>query len=284
VTDRATRASRPTPAAITFALALAAALAALGVAPARAAFDVDGAIAAGRDATGGLVSDHSLVDREGAPVGLASLRGRPLLIHPIYTSCYHSCNVLTRYLAGVVSIARDALGEDAFRVVTVGFDTASDTPERMGEYARRHGVTEPDWLFLSGTPATLAALTREIGFRYVSSPQGFDHLAQLTLLDADGLVYRQIYGDAFPAPALVEPLKELTFGRRTDATSLEGWLNGVKLLCTVYDPSSGAYTFDYSIFVSAAIGALCLGGVAAFLVQAWRQHPRARGQVGSRHT
>jgi protein SCO1/2 len=250
--------------------------------PAHAAFDVDGALAAGTEALGTSVANHTLVNRAGTPVELADLRGKPILVHPVYTSCYHSCNVLTRYLREMVVIARGAVGEDAFRVVTVGFDTASDTPEQMREYANRNGVDDEHWLFLSGTPATISALTREIGFRYAASPQGFDHLAQVTMLDAEGRVYRQLYSDAFPAPALVEPLKELVFGRRAQATSIDGWINGVKLLCTVYDPTTGAYTFDYSLFIGAAIGTLCLGGVAVFLVRAWRQHeprgPRVRGQ------
>ena len=263
--------------AVVVALALAVATSARA-----AALDAESALAEARGAIGRTVSDHVLVDRAGAPVSLESLRGRPLVVQPAYTSCYHSCSVLTRHLARNVAIARDALGADAFTVVTVGFDTAADTPERMREYAQRHGVSDPRWRFLSGTPATVAALTREIGFSYAAAPQGFDHLAQITVLDAEGRVYRHAYGDAFPAPALVEPLKELVFGRRAEATSIDGWINGVKLLCTVYDPSSGAYAFDYSIFVGAAIGALCLGGVAVFLVCAWRQ-PRDAARLRSRH-
>ena len=45
---------------------------------------------------------------------------------------------------------------------------------------------------------------------------------------------------------------------RAEAATLAGWINGVRLLCTVYDPNSGRYTFDYSIFVGAAVGMLCL--------------------------
>ena len=37
-------------------------------------------------------------------------------------------------------------------------------------------------------------------------------------------------------------------------------MDRVKLLCTVYDPAADRYRFDYSIFVAASVGLLCLGG------------------------
>ena len=59
-------------------------------------------------------------------------------------------------------------------------------------------------------------------------------------------MYRQIYGGVFEAPALVEPLKDLVYGRRSDWASLEGLINRVRLFCTLYDPRTGGYRFDYS--------------------------------------
>jgi len=128
---------------------------------------------------------------------------------------------------------------------------------------------------LSADAGTMARLVNDLGFTYVRSPRGFDHLTQTTVIDADGAIYRQVYGELFPVPALVEPLKELTYGRRAEATSLAGWISGVKLFCTVYDPASGRYKFDYSMFVGIVIGIMSLGGVAIFLARAWRESRRA---------
>ena len=90
------------------------------------------------------------------------------------------------------------------------------------------------------------------------------------MIDARGRVYRQIYGDAFTAPSLVEPLKELALGRPAATSELGDWIERVKLICTVYDPNAGRYRFDYSIFVAAGVGLLCLGGIAVFIVRSWR--------------
>ncbi len=233
--------------------------------------DEASAYALSQDAVGRQVRDHSFVNRAGQSVSLADFRGTPLVVSLIYTSCYHTCSVATQHLANVVDIAREALGSGSFTVLTIGFDTAADTPERMTSYAREQSISIPDWQFLSVDEETLPGLTADLGFVYFPSPKGFEHTVQVTLLDAEGGVYRQIYGEQFPTPSLVEPLKDLVFGTRAQAATLSGWVNGLKLFCTVYDPAIGRYRFDYSVFVGALVGVICLGAVAAFLVQAWRQ-------------
>lgn len=244
--------------------------------------DVDAALAQSQAALGRVVGDYRLNDRAGAPLDLSSLRGKPWVLSLVYTSCAHSCSVSTRYLAQVVEVARSALGEDRFAVVTVGFDAAADTPSRMRSYARSQGVAARQWYFLSGDHVSISRLAADVGFSFVPSPNGFDHLAQTTVIDAEGRVYRQIYGDRFEPPALVEPLKELVFGFDAATDGVEAWIDRVRLLCTVYDPSAGRYRFDYSIFVGSIVGVLCLGGVALFLVRAWRGSAAEGGPPGGR--
>lgn len=242
-------------------------------------FDEKDALATSQAAIGRTIGNYSLIDSRGQTVRLQGLRGRPVLISLIYTSCYHTCPLLTKHLAQIVEVAREALGNDSFTVLTIGFDSAVDTPERMRTYARERGINISEWFFLSADPATINDLTRELGFVFFKSPKGFDHLAQITLLDAQGRVYAQIYGDDFPTPTLVEPLKQLVFGTPAQARSVSDWVNGVRLFCTIYDPSSGRYRFDYSLFIAIGIGLVSLGAVAVFLVRAWRQGGRPTSTV-----
>ena len=53
--------------------------------------------------------------------------------------------------------------------------------------------------------------------------------------------------------------------------SLAGLGDRIKLFCTVYDPRSGRYYFDYSLFVTIVIGVLCLAGALWFLVRETRK-------------
>ena len=71
-------------------------------------------------------------------------------------------------------------------------------------------------------------------------------------------------------PSLVEPLKRLARGREIERGTLAGLLQSVKLFCTIYDPASGRYRFDYSIVADAIAGLLALGMVAIVIAVSWR--------------
>ena len=83
-----------------------------------------------------------------------------------------------------------------------------------------------------------------------------------------------MYGINFDAPLLVEPLKHLLRGEVFRRDTVEGWWRDIKLLCTVYDPATGRYHFDYSLIVAFVIGFGCLLAVAIFIVRTWRSSRR----------
>jgi protein SCO1 len=221
-------------------------------------------------AVGRMLGAYTLTDSQGDQFTLEQLRGRPAVLSLVYTSCYYVCSGLTLRLRDAVKIARDTLGEDSFSVVTIGFDTPNDTPERMRAFARERGVSIPGWRFASADAETMARLVRDVGFTYFPSPKGFDHVTQTTIIGADGRVALQVYGADFATPQLVEPLKRLVWGVNLDRTTLDGIVNTVKLFCTIYDPASGRYRFDYSLIVEIVAGALALGIAAAGILAALR--------------
>lgn len=247
-------------------------------------FDERAALAYSQAAIGRGVGDHAFVDSTGQPVRLAELQGKPLVVNMIFTACSTSCPLIVQSLHRAVRIANGALGGDAFSVVSIGFDTDQDTPEQMRAYARSQGVRLPNWRFLSTDKATIEALSAELGFIYFPSPRGFDHLTTTTILDAEGTVFRHVYGDAFEPPALVEPLKDLVWGRFNPVEDLSGLWNQIKLLCTVYDANSDRYLFDYSIFFGIFAGLVSLGGVGVVLARAWlggRRRPKTSAASAS---
>jgi protein SCO1/2 len=233
-------------------------------------------------AVGRAVGDHRFLDRSGTPVSLADYRGKPLVVNLIYTGCYHTCPLIVQTLARVVPVAQEALGEDSFAVVTIGFDVQADTPARMRAYAHSQGVDLANWAFLSTDADTIERFVADVGFVFFPSAKGFDHLAQTTVIDAEGRVYRQVYGDGFDPPLLVEPLKELVFGRRSNLTTVSGLINRLRLFCTLYDPSGQRYRFDYSVFIGAGIGLLSLTGLAVIVGRAWLNDWRGRNAASTR--
>jgi len=234
-------------------------------------YDREAALAISQGVVGELIGEHTFRDTRGQPFQLQGLRGKPLVVSLIYTSCHHVCPMITRNVAEKVDIAREALGDDAFSVVTIGFDWAVDTPEQMRVYASSRGIDVPGWHFLSGDEASVDAISKAVGFQFYPSTTGFDHLSQTTIVDADGRVYRQVYGADFDTQNFVEPLKELVFDTPRDAGLVDHWVDTFKLFCTVYDPNTGRYDFDYSIFTAIVVGVMALGALLTFIIIEWRR-------------
>lgn len=222
-------------------------------------------------AIGNKLSDFRFTDASGKGLTLHDLKGKPLVLSLIYTSCYQTCPMTTRYLSSVVEKARTTLGHDKFAVAVLGFDSQFDNPQAMKHFAKKQGIDDSGWHLLTADPKTIKAFTKEIGFLFFTSPNGFDHMVQATIIDADSVIYRQVYGEVFDTPLLVEPLKELILGRpQPNQTILADLVNKVRFFCTNYDPASDSYHFDYSLFIGMIIGFLIILFIVVFLVQEFR--------------
>jgi protein SCO1/2 len=241
-------------------------------------YDPDTALQRSQSAIGQTVGDHQLIDQYGNSVDLRSdYAGRPLVVSMIFTSCHHVCPATTKHLAAAVDSARDALGLDSFDVVTIGFDVANDTPQAMSAFARRQGVSADNWRFLSATSESIQAISDDLGFIFFPTPRGFDHINQSSVIDRNGVVYSQVYGVTFELPWLVEPLKEIVFNRPSSTGHLfAGLIDRVKLFCTVFDPATGRYRFDNSLFVQIAVGASMIFAILFFLLKEIVASRRAR--------
>lgn len=229
--------------------------------------DEQAALARSEAAIGRQLSAFRFASTDG-PVALADFRGKPLVLNLVYTGCADICPMIVQNLDRAIDAGQAALGPDSFAVLTIGFDAVHDTPERMIAFARSHGASASNWRFASADSAAIERLADEVGFTFYASPKGFDHLAQTTILDDEGRIYRQVLGADFSTPAIVEPLKDLVFGRQRPVTSIAGVLDRIRLFCTVYDAKQGRYRFSYSIFISIIGGAAALGGTAFVLLRA----------------
>lgn len=215
-------------------------------------------------AIGRGVGDHTLLDREGRPVRLASYRGKPLLVSFIYTGCFQVCPTSTRTLRESLQSLYKTLGSDSFNVVSIGFNQPFDAPQAMRAFAAQHSIDEPNWEFLSPPPATVEALTRDFGFSYMATPSGFDHVLGVSVVDADGRIYAQVYGERMTADQLGEPLRRLLRGAPiTVQPGLSDLIERVRIICTVYDAETGTYRYDYGLIFEIA------GGVTFLLAMLW---------------
>jgi len=245
--------------------------------PALAAFDPTQALSASQAVVGQTLPDYTLLDREGRPVRLSSYRGKPLLVSFIYTGCFQVCPTTTRALQTALKAAQDGLGSNQFNVISIGFNQPADSPQALKSFAAQNGINYPNWEFLSPHAAIVADLTRSFGFSHVATPAGFDHILQATLVDAQGRIYRQIYGDSYSGDKLGEPLKQLITGSPVpDNVSLSAILDRVRILCTVYDPVTGEYRVNNGLFLEIAGFMTFLISVVWFFLLEWRTRRKSR--------
>lgn len=241
------------------------------------ALDQIAALRASQAAMGRAIGDYTLQDREGRAVRLSRYRGKPLLVNFIYTGCFQICPTTTRALQQAASVARDALGDGRFNVISIGFNQPADSPQALKSFALQYGINSPNWEFLSPPAAVVPDLARDFGFVFATTASGFDHLLQVSVVDAEGRIYRQIYGEDYSADYLVEPLKQLISGTPVaDAASLSAILEQVRILCSVYDPRTGKYRVSYAIVLEIAGGATFLVWIIWFFLNEWWRRRSAR--------
>jgi protein SCO1/2 len=175
-----------------------------------------------------------------------------------------------------VAALQQRFGAHRFNVVSIGFNQPTDTPLAMKAFAAQQHIESPDWDFLSPDPAIIAALTADFGFRALATPSGYDHVLQLSVVDSEGRLAYQLYGDRPSTATLAEVLQRLFDGVPVpEPTALSALLDRVRLLCTVYDPVTGTVRVDYSLALELAGGATFLLSMLLYMLNEWRLRRRA---------
>jgi protein SCO1 len=145
----------------------------------------------------------SLVDQHGHDVTLASLKGRPVLIDFIYTTCPGPCPLMTARMAAVAKLLGPKLGSQV-TFVSISIDPEHDRPAELEKYARERGADEAGWLFLTGTPAQIDRVLALYHLDRMRNPDGtVNHSAASYLLGPDGHQVRQYQPLEVKASAVV---------------------------------------------------------------------------------
>jgi protein SCO1/2 len=241
------------------------------------ALDPATALRTSQAAIGKTIGDYTLLDREGRPVRLSSYRGKPLLVNFIYTGCFQVCPTSTRALLEAQRAMRGGFDTNQFNVVSIGFNQPADSPQAMKAFALQQRITTPNWDFLSPHAASVTALARDFGFEYKPTQAGFDHLLQVSIVDAEGRLVAQVYGDDFSADRLGEPLRLLLRDQPLPPrVSLAEIVDRVRVLCSVYDPATGTYRVSYALAFEIAGGITFAIAMLWFFALEWRDRRRAR--------
>ena len=133
----------------------------------------------------------TLIDQHGRNVDLASLKGRPVLIDFIYTSCPGPCPLMTARMASVAKLVGPKLGKQV-TFVSITIDPERDRPAQLERYAVARGADHPGWLFLTGAPAEIDRVLALFDLSSDRNPDGtVNHAVASFLLGPDGHQVRQ---------------------------------------------------------------------------------------------
>jgi protein SCO1/2 len=112
-----------------------------------------------------------LVDQRGKVTSLASLHGKTIVLTDSLTLCQEICPLTsTNFRVIDEAVAKAGLGNQV-ELLEVTVDPERDTPQRLAAYQKLYGA-QPNWNFLTGTPAQIATLWQTLGVAYEKVPEG----------------------------------------------------------------------------------------------------------------
>jgi protein SCO1 len=222
-----------------------------------------------------LPLDLTFVDEDGRVVPLRQYFSRkPVVLAFVYYECPMLCSQVLNGVTSSLMALDETAGRD-YEVVAVSFDPR-DTPAaaaaKKKSYVDRYhrSGSEGGFHFLTGSEASVKALTAAAGFQYAwdEKTQQFAHASGFVVATPQGKLSRYFFGIEYAPRDLKFALIESSAGR------VGTLVDQVLLYCYHYDPKTGSYSFVAMKAIQLG-GALTLVALAGFVVVAIRREHRA---------
>jgi protein SCO1/2 len=152
---------------------------------------------------GQAVPDFTLTDQAHARVSLSQFRGKVVALNFIYTSCAlpQFCYRLANHFSVVQRRLQARMGRDLV-LLTVTFDPARDTPERLAEYAGQWKADPSVWHFLTGGVEEVKRVCRLFGVDAFPDEGLISHSTRTVVVDRSGVLAASIEGNQHTAAQL----------------------------------------------------------------------------------
>ena len=222
-----------------------------------------------------LPLDAEFTDENGQPVKLGQYfnKRRPVILALVYYECPMLCNQVLNGLTGSLKGINFNAGKD-FDVLAVSFDAReNDKPElaknKKASYMERYGRpgTENGWHFLTGSQASIDAITGAAGFKYKWDEKSdqFAHASAVMVVTPQGKLSRYFYGIDYSP-------NDIKLGVMDSAENHIGNVSDQLLLyCYHYDPATGKYGFAI-LSVIRGFAVITLLGMAAMGFVFWKRN------------
>jgi protein SCO1 len=230
-----------------------------------------------------LPLELAFTDDEGKPVELGSYFGKkPAILALVYYNCPMLCSEELDGLTSALLMVDEVPGKD-FNIVVVSIDP-TEKPDlaaaKKRNYLKRYGHPETagGWHFLTGTQASIDALTQAVGFGYVKipGPDGkltqFAHASAIQIVTPQGKLAQYYMGVEYSPKDLRLGLAEASSNR------IGSPVDNILTYCYHYDPTENRHTLIIArvVQLGGLITVLSLGGF--MLVMFRRDYRQEHGQ------
>ncbi len=130
------------------------------------------------------VPAFNLTDQREETFGLEDLDGKLWVAKFFFTSCSGPCPIMT---ANMADIQTQFANEEIVHFVSITVDPATDTPERLAEYASVYDADPERWHFLTGDLEVISELALE-GFKLGAPDSPVHHADRFILVDGNGMI------------------------------------------------------------------------------------------------
>jgi protein SCO1/2 len=147
-----------------------------------------------------------LVDQAGKNFSLATIKGKPVLVGFIHTSCGGVCQTMT---AKMKSVAQDLEPSFASKLTLVSLttDPHEDGPAQLASYAKAQNAQGRGWVFLTGKPANVQRVLKLYGVAADTSEDSMTHVFELRLIGPDGYELHRYTGSDIKAATIASDVK-----------------------------------------------------------------------------
>jgi protein SCO1/2 len=166
--------------------------------------------------------DVKFVDTQGRAFTLSDLKGKPIILSPIYAGCPSACIVISRSVKK--ALLELNLNPETYTILTFTFDPKEDLADMRG-FQQKHQLNASNWrvAYVPDDDALFQLLDAiDFRFTYVSEIVK-DHPNLLVFLDSEGVIRHYEFGLEFTSEQLQRGLR-IARGQYTLWERISDWI------------------------------------------------------------
>jgi protein SCO1 len=159
---------------------------------------------------GQMVTDYKFTNQFGTPITLSQFKGRALGVTFIFTRCPFPtfCPRMSQFFQKAQSTLKSKSTITNWSLLSLSFDPAYDTPERLLRYAAPYNIDSNHWQFATSDLWTIDGFSEQVGLTfYRATPTALpEHNLRTLVIDAAGRLHKVFIGNEWTPEEFAEEM------------------------------------------------------------------------------